>query len=183
MNSSWEQQFELTIEEKNILLEVEPIIFCCFYRLQRCSKLQPAQQESPALIWTIKYGKPYKCIARPHHRFRFQKLWCCIHTYLMDKVNWQTQAPDTLLTDPKLVMNTCIGGDSQIVTQERGAKPDPIWTNIQVLTLSINRSTKAQELHIFHLEQKNKSKRTREMAQIYPLSAWQLQLNFTWKLI
>ena len=39
--------------------------------------------------------------------------------------------------------------------------------------------SKAQELHIFHLEQKNKSKRTREMAQIYPLSAWQLQLNFT----
>lgn len=31
----------------------------CFYRLQRCSKLQPAQQESPAPIWTIKYGKTW----------------------------------------------------------------------------------------------------------------------------
>ena len=43
--------------------------------------------------------------------------------------------------------------------------PDPLESSM----------SKAQELHIFHLEQKNKSK----MAQIYPLSAWQLQLNFT----
>ena len=161
MNSSWEQQFELTIEEKNNLLEVEPIIFCCFYRLQRCSKLQPAQQESPALIWTIKYGKPYKCIARPHHRFRFQKLWCCIHTYLMDKVNWQTQAPDTLLTDPKLVMHTCIGGDSQIVTLERGAKPDPIWTNIRVLIQhqSEHKSTRTTYISPGAKEQEQKNSR------------------------
>ena len=82
-------------------------------------------------------------------------------------------------------MHTCIGGD----IQERGAKPDPIWIELIEKKLLVildpleSSMSKAQELHIFHLEQKNKSKRTQEMAQIYPLSAWQLQLNFTWNLI
>ncbi|CAD6212606.1 unnamed protein product [Miscanthus lutarioriparius] len=56
-------------------------------------------------------------------------------------------------------------------TWNTGKSNESPWDNTYALQDSWVNSAKAQELHIFHLEQKNKSKRTREMAQIYPLSA------------